>query len=48
MSDSKTNKNVDYFLLCSKNNSTQNNCNASAKFDHMYRITWDRFVNINL
>ena len=48
MSDSKTNKNVDYFLLCSKNNSTQNNCNASAKFEHMYRITWDRFVNTKL
>ena len=46
--DTKTNKNVDYFLLCSKNNSTQSSCKTDARFEHMYRITWDRFVNTKL
>ena len=46
--DKTTNQLVDYFLLCSKTNSTQNTCKAGAKLDHMYKITWDRFVNTKL
>ena len=46
--DKKTNQSVDYFLLCSKTNSTARECKIGAKFDHMYKITWDRFVNTKL
>ena len=46
--DEATGKWVDYFLLCSKTNSTMQSCKTGAKFDHMYKITWDRFVNIKL
>ena len=46
--DKATNQTVDYFLLCSKTNSTQNTCKTGAKFEHMYKITWDRFVNTKL
>ena len=46
--DKTTNQRVDYFLLCSKTNTTQNTCKAGAKFEHMYKITWDRFVNTKL
>jgi prepilin-type N-terminal cleavage/methylation domain-containing protein len=46
--DKATNQTVDYFLLCSKTNSTQNTCKVGAKFEHMYKITWDRFVNTKL
>ena len=45
---SLTTKGAKLLKNLSKNNSTQNNCNASAKFEHMYRITWDRFVNTKL
>jgi prepilin-type N-terminal cleavage/methylation domain-containing protein len=46
--DKATNQPVDYFLLCSKTNSTMQTCKSGAKFDHMYKITWDRFVNTKL
>ena len=46
--DPATGKKVDYFLLCSKTNSTMQSCKTGAKFDHMYKITWDRFVNTKL
>ena len=46
--DRNTGKNVDYFMFCSKNNATAQSCKNGAKFDFMYRITWDRFVNIKI
>jgi prepilin-type N-terminal cleavage/methylation domain-containing protein len=46
--DEATGKFVDYFLLCSKSNSTMQSCKEGAKFKHMYKITWDRFVNTKL
>jgi len=46
--DEATDKLVDYFLLCSKSNSTMQSCKEGAKFKHMYKITWDRFVNTKL
>ena len=47
-SDPATGKKVDYFLLCSKTNSTMQSCKKGAQFEHMYKITWDRFVNTKL
>ena len=46
--DRNTGKNVDYFMFCSKNNATAKSCKNGAKFDFMYKITWDRFVNIKI
>ena len=46
--DPVTGKKVDYFLLCSKTNSTMQSCKTGAQFDYMYKITWDRFVNTKL
>ncbi len=46
--DRNTGKNVDYFMFCSKNNATAKSCKNGAKFDSMYKITWDRFVNIKI
>ena len=46
--DEATGKFVDYFLFCSKSNSTMQSCKEGAKFEHMYKITWDRFVNTKL
>jgi prepilin-type N-terminal cleavage/methylation domain-containing protein len=46
--DNETNQKVDYFLLCSKSNSTMQTCKQGANLDYMYKITWDRFVNIKL
>ena len=46
--DEATGKWVDYFLLCSKSNSTMKSCKEGAKLEYMYKITWDRFVNTKL
>jgi len=46
--DPSTGKMVDYFLLCSKSNSTMQSCKTGVRLDHMYKITWDRFVNTKL
>ena len=46
--DPATGKEVDYFLLCSKTNSTMQSCKTRAKFDYMYKITWDSFINTKL
>ena len=46
--DPATGKKVDYFLLCSKSNSTMQTCKPGAQLDYIYKITWDRFVNTKL
>ena len=46
--DPSTGKNYDYYLFCSKKYSTARNCKEGAKHETMYRITWDRFVNIKV
>ena len=46
--DPSTGKEVDYFLLCSKTNSTMQSCKTGAQLDYIYKITWDRFVNTKL
>jgi len=35
-------------MFCSKKNATAQSCKNGAKFDFMYKITWDRFVNIKI
>ena len=46
--DPSTGKYYDYYLFCSKNHPTAQNCKEGAQHDIMYRITWDRFVNIKV
>jgi len=44
--DSNTGKNVDIFIFCSKKNTNQYSCGYNARYDFMYKITLDRFLNI--
>jgi len=46
--DSSTGKKVDIFIFCSKSNSDKKTCNPKAKFEHMYKITLDRYQNIKV
>ncbi len=46
--DPSTGKYHDYYLFCSKNYSTAQNCKENAKHEIMYRIVWDQYVNIKV
>ena len=46
--DDATRKMVDYFMFCSKSNSTQKTCKYNSNLDHRYLITLDRFQNIKI
>ncbi len=46
--DPSTRKNVDVFIFCSKSNSNQYNCKYNANFEHMYKITLDKYQNIKV
>ena len=46
--DPSTGKYVDIFIFCSKTNTNQNTCNYNARYDFMYKITLDRFLNIKI
>ena len=46
--DDTTGKMVDYFLFCSKSNTTESTCKYNSSFDYRYMITLDRFQNIKV
>ena len=46
--DDATGKMVDYFLFCSKSNTTESTCKYNSSFDYRYMITLDRFQNIKV
>ena len=43
--DDATGKMVDYFLFCSKSNTTESTCKYNSSSDYRYMITLDRFQN---
>ena len=46
--DQSTGQMVDYFLFCSKSNSTESTCKYSSRLDHRYMITLDKFQNMKV
>ena len=46
--DNTTNQWVDYFVFCSKLNTTEKTCNYNSNHEHRYMITLDRFQNIKI
>ena len=46
--DDATGKMVDYFLFCSKSNTTEYTCKYNSNFDYRYMITLDQFQNIKV
>ena len=46
--DDATGKMVDYFLFCSKSNTTESTCKYNSNFDYRYMITLDQFQNIKV
>ena len=46
--DDATGKMVDYFLFCSKSNTTESTCKYNSSSDYRYMITLDRFQNIKV
>ena len=40
--DEATGKMVDYFLFCSKSNTTESTCKYNSSFDYRYMITLDQ------
>ena len=43
--DQSTGQMVDYFLFCSKSNSTERSCNYNSSLEHRYMVTLDKFQN---
>jgi hypothetical protein len=43
--DQSTGQMVDYFLFCSKSNSTESSCKYNSSLEHRYMITLDKFQN---
>jgi prepilin-type N-terminal cleavage/methylation domain-containing protein len=46
--DDATGKWVDYFMFCSKSNTSKRTCKYNSNFDYRYMITLDRFQNIKV
>ena len=46
--DEATGKMVDYFLFCSKSNTTESTCKYNSNFKYRYMIALDRFQNIKV
>ena len=46
--DETTGQWVDYFVFCSKSNTTEKTCKYNSNHEHRYMITLDRFQNIKV
>ena len=46
--DDATGEMVDYFLFCSKSNTTERTCKYNSNFEYRYLITLDNFQNIKV
>ena len=36
---------IEYFIFCSKTNTTQRTCKRNIRKDYQYKITWNRIIN---
>ena len=46
--DPSTGQMVDFFLFCSKSNSTESSCKYNSNLEYRYMITFDRFQNMKV
>ena len=46
--DQSTGQMVDYFLFCSKTNSTESSCKYNSNLENRYMITFDKFQNMKI
>ena len=46
--DQSTGQMVDFFLFCSKSNSTERSCKYNSNLEYRYMITLDRFQNMKV
>ena len=46
--DQSTGQMVDFFLFCSKSNSTESSCKYNSNLEYRYMITFDRFQNMKV
>tara|TARA_X000000950_G_scaffold208167_1_gene250319 strand:+ start:220 stop:903 length:684 start_codon:yes stop_codon:yes gene_type:complete len=46
--DQSTGQMVDFFLFCSKSNSTESSCKYNSNLEYRYMITLDRFQNMKV
>ena len=46
--DQSTGQMVDYFLFCSKSNSTESSCKYNSNLENRYMITFDKFQNMKV
>ena len=37
---------IEYFIFCSKTNTTQKTCKRNIRKDYQYKITWNRIINL--
>ena len=43
--DPNSGERVEYFIFCSKTNTTQKTCKRNIRKDYQYKITWNRIIN---
>ena len=43
--DPNSGERVEYFIFCSKTNTTQKTCKRNIRKDYQYKITWNRTIN---
>ena len=43
--DPNSGERIEYFIFCSKTNTTQKTCKRNIRKDYQYKITWNRTIN---
>ena len=43
--DPNSGERIEYFIFCSKTNTTQRTCKRNVRKDYQYKITWNRIIN---
>ena len=43
--DPNSGERIEYFIFCSKTNTTQKTCKRNIRKDYQYKITWNRIIN---
>ena len=46
--DPNSGERIEYFIFCSKTNTTQRTCKRNIREDYQYKITWNRIINLKI
>ena len=46
--DPNSGERIEYFIFCSKTNTTQRTCKRNIRKDYQYKITWNRLINLKV